>query len=184
MRSFIGAFKALSKCIPRYSSATSPLEAAIKGLSGPQHIVWTDELREHFQQCKESLRSPEVLTIPTPEDKLILTVDASPVNAGLGATLYVCRDNKRLVAECFSLKLKSHHLNWEPCELEALAIASAIQHFSPYIRDSKHPLEVLTDSKPCVQAFAKLRRGQFSASARVSTFLSAQYCHVAHQGYE
>ena len=76
------------------------------------------------------------------------------------------------MAECFSLKLKSHHLNWEPCELEALAIASAIQHFSPYVRDSKHPLEVLTDSKPCVQAFAKLRKGQFSASARVSTFLS------------
>ena len=70
------------------------------------------------------------------------------------------------------MKLKSHHLNWEPCEMEALAIASAIQHFSPYIRDSKHPLEVLTDSKPCLQAFAKLRRGHFSASARVSTFLS------------
>ena len=53
----------------------------------------------------ESLRSPEVLTIPTPEDKLILTVDA-----GLGATLYVSRDDKRLVAECFSLKLKSHQI--------------------------------------------------------------------------
>ena len=172
MRSFIGAFKALSRCIPRYSSLASPLEAAIKGLTGSQHVTWTDELREHFRLCKESLKSPAVLTVPVPDDKLILTVDASPVNAGLGATLYVCRGNKRLTAECFSLKLKTHHLNWEPCELEALAIASAIQHFSPYVRDSKHPLEVLTDSKPCVQAFAKLRRGHFSASARVSTFLS------------
>ena len=131
MRSFIGSFKALARCIPHYSSITSPLEAAIKGLTGPQHVTWTEELLEHFRLCKESLKSSKVLTIPTPDDKLILTVDASPVNAGIGATLYVCRNNKRLLGECFSMKLKSHHLNWEPCEMEALAIASAIQHFSP-----------------------------------------------------
>ena len=172
MRSFIGAFKAMSRCIPRYSSLMSPLEESIKGLEGPQHIKWTDDLLQSFNQCKEALKSPTVLTIPTPEDKLILTTDASPVNSGIGATLYVCRDNKRLIAECFSLKLKTHHLNWEPCELEALAIASAIQHFSPYVRESHHPLEVLTDNRPCTQAFVKLRKGSFSASARVSTFLS------------
>ena len=33
-------------------------------------------------------------------------------------------------------------------------------------------MQVLTDSKPCVQAFHRLCKGQFSASARVSTFLS------------
>ncbi|VDI17778.1 Hypothetical predicted protein [Mytilus galloprovincialis] len=36
---------------------------------------------------------------------------------------------------------------------------------------SKDPC-VLTDSKPCVQAFEKLCRGEFSSSPRVSTFLS------------
>ena len=56
--------------------------------------------------------------------------------------------------------------------MEALAIASAVQHFSPYVRESKHPLQVLSDNRPCVQAFAKLRKGHFSASTRVSTFLS------------
>ena len=173
MRSFIGTFiKALSRCIPRYSSLMSPMELSIKGLSGSQFINWTEELLEHFHRCKEALKSPKVLTLPTPEDKLILTVDASPVNDGIGATLYVCRENKRLLAECFSLKLKVHHLAWEPCELEALAIASAVQHFSPYIKESKHPISILSDSKPCVQAFGKLRKGHFSASARVSTFLS------------
>lgn len=70
------------------------------------------------------------------------------------------------------MKLKAHHLNWQPCEMEALAISSSVNHFSPYIRESKHPLQILTDNRPCVQAFAKLRKGQFSASARVSTFLS------------
>ena len=150
----------------------SPLEDAIKGLSGSQHVVWTDPLLEHFGRCKEALKSTEVLTVPTPTDKLVLTVDASPVNSGIAGTLYACRGDKRLVSECFSLKLKSHHLDWEPCELEALAIASAVEHFSPYIRESKYPLQILTDNRPCVQAYAKLRKGHFSASARVSTFLS------------
>ena len=135
----------MSCCIPRYSSLASPLEESIKGLNGSQHVTWTDELLQHFARCKEALKSPLVLTIPTPEDKLLLTVDASPSNAGIGATLFTCRGNNRFPADCFSLKLKSYHLNWEPCELEALGIASAIQHFSPYIRESLHPLHVLRD---------------------------------------
>ena len=84
----------------------------------------------------------------------------------------------------FSLKLKSHQCKWLPCELEALAISTAANHFAPYIRESKMPTQILSDSKPCVQAWNKLQRGQFSASARVSTFLSTlaslnvELCHI------
>ena len=39
MRSFLGAFKALSQCIPRYASLISPLENATKGLSGSDQIT-------------------------------------------------------------------------------------------------------------------------------------------------
>ena len=94
------------------------------------------------------------------------------MNDGIGATLFVVRDGKRCLGEFFSLKLKSHQRGWQPCELEALAITAGVYHFSPYIRESSHPLQILTDSKPCVQAFRKLCNGKFSASARVSTFLS------------
>lgn len=52
-------------------------------------------------------------------------------------------------------------------------IASAIKHFSPYIIQSNFQTCVLTDSKPCVQSFEKLCRGQFSASPRITTFLTA-----------
>ena len=172
MRSFIGAYKAISRCIPRYSSLMSPMENCIKGLQGSQKIVWTDELREHFKRAQEALNSSNTLTIPTASDKLILTVDASPVNDGIGSTLFVVRNGKRHLGEFFSLKLKTHQSGWQPCELEALAITTGVQHFAPYIRESNHPLQVLTDSKPCVQAFARLCKGKFSASSRVSTFLS------------
>ena len=187
MRSYIGAFKAMSRCIPKYSSLMSPLENSIKGLSGNQHIAWTDSLQHHFKQTQEALSSVQTITIPTPSDKLILTTDASPVNDGIGATLFIVRDNQRYVADHFSLKLKSHQIDWRPCELEALAITAAVRHFRMYIKESTSPLQILTDSKPCVQAFNKLRQGKFSASSRVSNFLSClsqhdvELCHLKGQ---
>ena len=56
--------------------------------------------------------------------------------------------------------------------MEALAIAVATKHFSPYLIQSLHKACILTDSKPCVHAYEKLCRGEFSASPHVSTFLS------------
>ena len=66
--------------------------------------------------------------------------------------------------------------------MEALCIVSAVKHFAPYVIQSRHQAQVLTDSKPCVQAFQKLARGEFSVSARVSTFLTvASRYHIAIQ---
>ena len=48
----------------------------------------------------------------------------------------------------------------------------AAKHFSPYIIQSTQKACLLTDSKPCVHAFDKLCRGEFSASPRVASFLS------------
>jgi len=58
------------------------------------------------------------------------------------------------------------------CSSPALGIAAAVKHFSPFIIQFHHPVSVLTDSKPCVQAYNKLCRGEFSSRARVATFLA------------
>lgn len=49
------------------------------------------------------------------------------------------------------------------------SIAAAVKHF---IIQSKHHACVLTDSQPCFQAVKKLCRGKFSASPRVTFFLT------------
>ena len=72
----------------------------------------------------------------------------------------------------FSAKLRGRQHSWIPCEVEALSIASSVKHFSPYVIQSHLQSCVLTDNKPCVQAYEKLSRGEFSTSARVSTFLT------------
>ena len=79
MRSFIGAYKVISRCVRNSSSLMSPLENAIKGLQGNNLIYWNPELIQHFQNAQLALKSPKVLTVPIPSDKLITTVDASPV---------------------------------------------------------------------------------------------------------
>ena len=80
-------------------------------------------------------------------------------------------DNHLHLAGFFSAKLCKHQVTWLPCEVEALCIAAAVKHFSPFIIHSQHPTSVLTNSKPCVQAVDKLCRGKFLASPCVTSFL-------------
>ena len=172
MRSFVGAYKALSRVLPNCSKMITDLEKATCGLKSNDKIVWTDSLCETFKHAQEFLSSTKSIMLPRPDDKLWIVTDGSVKQNGIGATLYVQRNGKLHLAGFHSAKLKSHQVKWLPCEVEALAIASAISHFAPYIIQSTSSASLLTDSKPCVQAVEKLYRGEFSASPRLSTFLT------------
>ena len=114
----------------------------------------------------------QAIVLPRASDQLWIVTDGSVVRRGICATLKVTRNDKFSLAGVFSAKLRKHQVTWLPCEIEALAIAAAIKHFSPYIVQSKHRWCILTDSKPCVQAVEKLYRWEFSASPRLTSFLS------------
>ena len=75
----------------------------------------------------------------------------------------------------FNAKLCKCQANWLLCEVEALSISAATKHFSPYIIQSAHNTFILTN-KACIQIYEKLGRGEFSASLRVSPFLSTVNC--------
>ena len=172
LRSFIGAYKVLGRVLPRCSQLVGPLDSLIAGKQSSDKITWTDELLKHFHNAQEALTSHKSITLPQPSDHLWIVTDGSVSQHGIGATLYVSRNDKLRLAGFFSAKLRKHQVTWLPCEIEALSISAAVKHFSPYIIQSKHTACVLTDSKPCVQAIEKLCRGQFSASPRVTSFLS------------
>ena len=172
MKSFIGAFKILSRVIPHCANFTTPLENAITGLKGSDPVPWTDPLHDNFSSAQKALRDSRSITLPRFSDQLWIITDGAVRNPGIGATLYVTRNGQPKVAGFFSAKLRKHQVTWLPCELEALSIASSIKHFSPYLVQSDKTGFILTDSKPCVEAFEKLHRGEFSASPRVTTFLS------------
>ena len=183
MRSFIGAYKFLSRVIPRSSDLLSPLEQSVAGRSSSEKIAQTESLQDSFLKAQKLLSSAKTITIPRPSDQLWIVTDGAMQPQGLGSTLYITRNNQLLLAGHFSAKLKCRQNNWIPCEIEALCIAASIKHFSPYITQSLHTTCVLTDSKPCVQAYERLCRGEFSNSSRVTTFLSvaSRYpLHVRH----
>jgi hypothetical protein len=150
----------------------APLEDAIAGCKSQDSLIWTESLRESFAVAQRALSSNKTIVLPLASDQIWIVTDGSVKQRGVGATMYVSRHSKLHLAGFFSAKLRQRQVTWLPCEVEALSIAVATKHFSPYLIQSKHNACILTDSKPCVQAFEKLCRGEFSTSPRVSTFLS------------
>ena len=51
LRSFIGAYKVLSRVIPRCSSYLAPLDAVTAGRPSQEYINWTDDLRAAFRSA-------------------------------------------------------------------------------------------------------------------------------------
>ena len=159
LRSFIGAYKVLSRVIPRCSSYLAPLDAVTAGRPSQESINWTDDLRAAFRNAQNALSSALTITLPRPEDQLWIVTDGAVRDPGIGATLYVTRGDKLCVSGFFSAKLRGSQTKWLPCEVEALSIASVTKHFSPYLIQSVQKACILTDSKPFVQANEKLCRG-------------------------
>ena len=174
LRSFIGAVKILSRVIPHCSAALAPLEDITAGAKSTDIVKWSDQMLSSFNKVKRLLQTNQAIHLPQPSDQLWIVTDGAVKAHGLGATLYITRtDNKPLLAGFFSAKLKKRQIDWLPCELEGLCIAASIRHFSPYIIQAIPVGCLLTDSKPCVEAYQKLKRGEFSASSRLTTFLTA-----------
>ena len=172
MRSFIGAYKMLARVLPGCASYLSSLDDSIAGLKSQDRIHWKDGLHDSFTRAQSAIQSSRTITLPRPSDQVWIVTDGSVKRHGLGATMYVTRGQQLFVAGFFSAKLHGRQVSWLPCEVEALSIAAATKHFSPYIIQSHHPVCILTDSKPCVQSYEKLCRGEFSTSPRVFTFLT------------
>ena len=168
--------------LPNYAQNLHPLEQVTAGRESKDKITWDDDLIVHFKNAQKALTSNKTITLPNNKDTLWIVTDGAVKSQGIGATMYVLRD-KLYLAGHFNAKLRKHQITWLPCEVEALAISSAIKHFAPYIVQSNSTTQILTDSRPCVQAYQKLLRGEFSNSSRVSTFLSqvARYhVHIGH----
>ena len=171
LSSLFGAYKVLSSVIPKCSSYLAPLDAVTAGRPSQESINWTDDLRAGFRSSQNALSSALTITLPRSEDQLWIVTDEAVRDPG-AATLYVTRGDKLHVSGFFSAMFRGSQTTWLPCEVEALSIAAATKHFSPYLIQFVKKACILAYSKPCVQAYEKLCRGEFSASPRVSTFLS------------
>ena len=175
-RSWIGSYKQLTECIPRYAALLGPLEAVIGSRASAERIVWTEDLLTAFEKCKKSLNDVNVIFVPKPSDTLHTYSDYSAAEKAVGGWLEIHRvvdgKLKRLMGGHFSCRVSKHQQKWHPCEGEDLATRLVLSNFSAYIRESKNQTIHHTDNQPVVQAWKRSKTGAFSASARISAFLS------------
>ena len=176
LRSFIGAFKVLARVIPGCAEIMAPLDNMAAGRPSAEKLNWSSQNSEAFCKAQQHISKSTTITLPRKSDKLWIVLDATTKKPAVGSTLYIEREsNEFKISGFFSAKVKSNQIDWLPCEREGLSIGSSVKYFQPFIIQSEHKTTVLTDNKPCVQAFSKMQKGEFSASPRVSTFLSI--CH-------
>lgn len=103
LRSFIGAYKILSRVIPRCSDKVAPLDKMIAGLKSNDRLTWTDQTSEAFKLAQIHVNSSnKVIVLQKPDDQLWIVVDGASKDSDIGATLYVMRNKKLLLAGFFS----------------------------------------------------------------------------------
>ena len=70
LRSFIGAYRGLSRVLPSCSEIISDLDNAVAGKQSQERIVWTDDLSDHFLKAQKSLSECKTITLPRPDDQV------------------------------------------------------------------------------------------------------------------
>ena len=187
VRSWLGSFKQITECVPRYAVLLAPLENAVAGRSSAERIEWTSDLLTSFEKCKKALNDVKTVHTPKPSDVLHTYSDFSKAERAVGGRLEIHREIngqiKKLPGGHFSCRVSKLQEKWYPCEGEALATKLVLEHFADQIRESNNTTIHHTDNQPVVQAWKRSKSGAFSASARISTFLtgvSAKNVEIVH----
>ena len=98
LRSFIEAYKVPARVLPSCAHTLTPLEDAIAGLQSKDKVVLNDTLTEQFASAQTKLRNTKNIVFPRRSDQLWIVTDGSVSKCGIGAPLYVMRNEKKHLA--------------------------------------------------------------------------------------
>ena len=177
LRSWLGASKQLSSGLHNYSAIFQPLEKMTGGRGSNEKLTWTAQSSRDFKMAKDSLKTIKDTYYPTPDDQIHTFSDFSQDAAAVGGRLQFVRttpDGKQETFHggFFSATLNNYQKRWLPCEAECLGVKLVLDHFGPILRESRNTVIHHCDNLPTVMAYARLRQGKFSASARIAAFLT------------
>ena len=116
-----------------------PFDKLVADRDSKEPFAWDRELQQHFIKATNAVDDLQTLYLPHPNDQLMIVVDAAKTNPGIGHAVYAIKDNKKLPVAFHSVKLQKPYSNWLPCELEALAFATAITAEYDIIKEAKQP---------------------------------------------
>jgi hypothetical protein len=172
MRSWMGLYKTLLIATPHLATILDPFDTATANRDSKEKIDWTPQIAQAFATAKDHIKNIKELYLPTPNDQLLIVPDGSQKTPGIGHVLYALVDGTRKPVRYHSVKLPDNCKKWSPCEIEALAFATGIQSEMDLIKESTKPLLIAPDSSPVKDAVGLIKRGKFSASARMNSFIT------------
>jgi hypothetical protein len=172
LRSWVGLYKTLLIATPNLATIMDPFDKEAANKESKDRVDWTPDLATAFRDAKNHIDNIKELYLPSPEDQLLLVPDGSQKIPGIGHVLYALVDGHRKPVRYHSVKLPDNCTKWSPCEIEALAFATAIQTEMDIIKESKQPLLIAPDSSPVKDAVNLIKKGKFSASARMNSFIT------------
>ena len=175
VNSWKGLYKTLLSSLPHLASVMDPFDKVTSKLESKQKFPWSPDLIAAFNNAQSHLKEVNSLTLPNPEEQLILMPDGARVPGGLGWALFVQRtvqsQSKLFPVQFFSAKLKPYMQKWLPCEIEGVASAMAIDACAHWILASAKPTIVTPDCKAVVEAVERMRQGKLSRNPRLQAIL-------------
>ena len=172
LRSYLGLFKTLLPASPNLTLILNPFDQEVADRDSKESIEWNRTLQNQFKVATEAVEQLQTLYLPSPEDQLLIEVDAAKTPPGIGHTVYAIKEGKKIPVSFHSVKLDENHAKWMACELEALAFATAINAEMNTIKECKHPVIISPDSKPVADAVKLIKKGLYSTSPRIQSFIN------------
>ena len=107
LRSWIGLFKTLHIATPHLATKLAPLEEIAAGRPSNEKIVWTYSMENALKLAKQSLKNLVTLYLPSPDDQLVLEVDAAKggkdnTHTGIGHVLYAIKNGEKQIVRLHS----------------------------------------------------------------------------------
>jgi hypothetical protein len=127
----------------RYVRNFSKIARPITKLTGDVAFVWTQEEQKAFEQLKEAILSPDVISLPQPDGLFRMEVDAS--GYAIGGVLSQLQDGKWKTIAFISRVLSPAEINYDIFDKELLAVMYAVEEWRCYLLSAKQPFEIWTD---------------------------------------
>ena len=150
LRSFLGLAGFYRRFIKGFAQISATLHEAT---SRTKPFIWTHEMTSSFNDLKNRLVSPPILSMPNFTLPFIVETDAS--NVAVGAVLAQKReDGKVHPVQYASRTMSAAERKYSACEREALAVVFALRKFRVYLL-SDVPFVVVTEHHALSYAFKK-----------------------------
>jgi len=146
LHSRLAAFQYQSHFLPYIKDVLYPLHFLLR----KKQFSWGPIEERAWQQAKMLVSLSLKLTIPDPEDELVLTTDASKLAAS--ACLFRVKNNQLQLVSLSSKYFSTADLNKNSYTLEAISLAYALKVFAPYLLNCQATVKIFTDARSLIYA--------------------------------